>query len=110
MARFFELRVYRCAAGRLPDVLARFERVTLKIWERLGIQQAGFFVTAVGQSNCDLTYLLAWDSVADRQAKWTAFQTDAEWIAARAQSEKNGQIVESIGNQLLQPVPFSVLQ
>ena len=102
-----ELRVYRCVPGRLPALLNRFENVTLKLWEKHGIKQAGFFTTLVGESNQDLTYLLAWESLADRDKKWAAFQSDPEWIAARAKTEESGQIVSNIVNQLLVPTKFS---
>ena len=59
----YETRVYRCLPGRLPALLNRFENVTLKLWEKHGIKQAGFFTTLVGESNQDLTYLLAWESL-----------------------------------------------
>ena len=38
----YEMRVYRCVPGRLPALLQRFQNVTLKIWEKHGIKQAGF--------------------------------------------------------------------
>jgi hypothetical protein len=103
----YETRVYRCLPGRLPALLNRFETVTLKLWEKHGIKQAGFFTTLVGESNQDLTYLLAWESLADRDKKWAAFQSDPEWIAARAKTEESGQIVSNIVNQLLVPTKFS---
>src|SRR5256884_8345051 len=103
----YEMRVYRCVPGRLPALLKRFETITLKLWEKHGIKQAGFFTTLVGESNQELTYLLAWESLADREKKWTAFQTDPEWISARAQTEADGQIVGNIVNQLLVPTAFS---
>lgn len=102
-----EMRVYRCLPGRLPALLKRFENTTLKLWEKHGIKQAGFFTTLVGESNQDLTYLLAWESLAEREKKWTAFQTDPEWIAARPKTEEDGQIVGNIVNQLLVPTAFS---
>ena len=103
----YETRVYRCLPGRLPALLKRFETITLKLWEKHGIKQAGFFTTLVGESNQELTYLLAWESLADREKKWTAFQSDPEWIAARAKTEADGQIVGNIVNQLLVPTSFS---
>ncbi len=103
----YEMRVYRCVPGRLPNLLQRFETVTLKLWERHGIRQAGFWTTLVGESNQDLTYLLAWDSLAERETKWTAFQSDPEWIAKRAETEKDGPIVANILNQILAPTSFS---
>lgn len=105
-----ELRIYHCVPGRLPDLLKRFETITLALWEKHGIRQAGFWTTLIGDSNQDLTYMLAWESLTEREAKWTAFQTDPDWIAARAGTEKNGQIVASISSQLLQPAAFSAIR
>jgi len=106
----YEMRIYRCLPGRLPALLRRFETVTLKLWEKHGIRQAGFFTTLVGASNQELTYLLAWDSMAERETRWNAFAADPAWLSARAESEKDGQIVENILNQFLQPTAFSAVQ
>jgi hypothetical protein len=103
----YELRVYHCLPNRLPALLKRFENHTLRIWERHGIRQAGFWTTAIGESNHDLTYLLAWESLAEREQKWPAFLSDPEWIAARADSEKDGPILTSFSNSILQPTSFS---
>lgn len=103
----YELRVYRCVPGRLPALLKRFDTITLKLWEKHGIRQAGFWTTLIGESNQDLHYLLAWESLAEREAKWTAFAADPEWIAARAETEKDGQIVAQVTNSILQPTAFS---
>src|ERR1700730_4504046 len=103
----YEMRVYRCIPGRLPALLKRFETITLKIWEKHGIRQAGFFTTLVGLSNQELTYFLAWESLAERETKWTAFMSDPDWIAARAKSGEDGQIVENIVSQFLVPTAFS---
>ena len=102
-----ELRIYRCVPGRLPALLKRFETITLGIWERHGIRQAGFWTTLIGDSNQDLYYLLAWESLAEREKKWGAFMADPEWIAKRAETEKDGAIVANVHSQILQPTPFS---
>jgi hypothetical protein len=106
----YEMRVYRCVPGRLPALLKRFEATTLKLWEKHGLRPAGFFTTLVGESNQELTYFLAWDSMAEREQKWNAFATDPAWISARAESEKDGQIVENIANRLLAPTAFSSIK
>jgi hypothetical protein len=103
----YEMRVYHCVPGRLPALLNRFETRTLAIWQKHGIRQAGFFTTVVGESNQQLVYFLAWESLAEREKKWNAFMADPEWIAARAETEKSGQIVERVINQLLAPTAFS---
>ena len=102
-----EMRVYRCLPGRLPALLKRFETITLPLWEKHGIRQAGFWTTLVGESNQDLTYLVAWESMAEREAKWNAFQSDPDWIAKRTETERDGQIVLTISNAFLAPTAFS---
>jgi NIPSNAP protein len=106
----YEMRVYRCLPGRLPALLKRFEVTTLKLWEKHGIRPAGFFTTLVGASNQELTYFLGWESLAERDKKWGAFATDPEWLAARAKTEEDGQIVDNIVNQLLVPTAFSAMK
>ncbi len=106
----YELRLYHCVPGRLPALLNRFETITLELWERHGIRQAGFWTVAIGESNQDLYYLLAWESLAEREAKWDAFAADPEWLAKRAETEKDGALVASVHNQILQPTSFSSVQ
>ncbi len=106
----YEMRVYRCVPGRLPALLNRFRDITLKLWEKHAIRQVGFFTTLIGESNQELTYILAWESLAEREAKWNAFQADPDWIAARAKTEESGQIVGNIISQMLVPTAFSALK
>ena len=106
----YEMRVYTCIPGRLPALLKRFENHTLKIWERHGIRQAGFFTTLIGTSNQELTYMLAWESMGEREKKWNAFMSDPEWTTARVDSEKDGQIVANIVSQFLAPTTFSAVK
>ena len=103
----YELRIYECVPGRLPDLLNRFDKITTKLWEKHGIKQGGFWTTVIGESNQALTYLIAWDSLADRDTKWNAFQADPEWHTARAGTEANGPIVQRVANSFLQPTSFS---
>jgi hypothetical protein len=106
----YELRIYRAVAGRMPALLNRFQSTTLRMWQKHGIRQAGFWTTMIGESNHDLTYLLAWESLAEREQKWSAFQSDPEWIAARNDSEKDGPIVATLANSILQPTAFSTVR
>ena len=103
----YEQRTYHAMPGRMPDLLRRFEGVTLPIWSRMGIRQAGFWTYLVGGPSHDLVYLLAWESMAERDERWTAFTGDAEWLAKRAESERNGPLISSFTNAFLQPTAFS---
>jgi hypothetical protein len=103
----YELRVYRCMPGRLPDLIKRFDTVTLKLWEKHGIRPSGFWTISVGESNRDLYYMLEWKDLAERERLWGAFMSDPEWLKARAESDRNGPIVETISNTMLTPTAFS---
>ncbi len=105
-----ELRVYHCLPGRLPALNARFENTTLAFWEKYGIRQVGFFTTLVGASNQALTYMLAWDSLAERETRWGAFSADPAWLAARAASEAEAPIVARIENSFLVPTAYSAMK
>jgi hypothetical protein len=103
----YELRIYTTLPGRMPALLKRFETQTLRIWAKHGIRQAGFWTTAVGPSNNELHYMIAWDSMGDRQTRWATFLADPEWIAARDASEKDGLIVANVASSFLAPTSFS---
>jgi hypothetical protein len=90
----YELRIYRCVPGRLPDLLKRAETVTLKLLAKHGIRQAGFWTTIIGECG----------------RKWPLFMDDPEWVATRAETEKNGPLIANVSNTILQPTTFSSVQ
>ena len=103
----YEMRIYKSVPGRLGALISRFQNRTLRIWEKHGIRQAGFWTTLVGESCQQLTYMLEWESLADRETRWAAFLADPEWITTVAETEKDGQLVQDIRNELLLPTAFS---
>jgi hypothetical protein len=105
----YELRVYRPVPGQMPKLLARFKDHVVPIWEKHGIRPVGFWTTLIGESSNELTYILPWESLADRETRWAAFANDPAWHQARDASERDGPIVASIGNQILAPTSFSAL-
>ncbi len=106
----YEMRVYRSAPGKLPALLKRFETVTIDMMKQHGIRPFAFFTTVIGASNHELTYYLAWESLAEREQKMAAFSSDPDWLAARAKTEVDGPLAENITNQILAPTVFSPLQ
>ena len=106
----YEMRIYHCVPGRLPDLNKRFETATLKIWERHGIRPVGFWTVLVGSSNQDLYYMLEWKDMAERERIWNGFLADPEWLQKRAETEKNGPIVASVDNSFLAPTAYSKLK
>jgi hypothetical protein len=105
-----EMRVYHCVPTRLPALLDRFQTITLGFFEKYGIRQIGFWTTLIGPDNHALTYLLQWESLAEREQKWNAFQADPEWIAKRNATEAEKPIVARIENQFLAPTAFSAMR
>lgn len=105
-----ELRIYHCLPGKIGALNERFANTTLKLWEKHGIVPVGFWTVLIGPSNNALYYLLQWESLADRERKWTAFATDPAWLAARAKSEESGPILERTENCMLTPTAYSKLR
>ncbi|PKB65254.1 MAG: NIPSNAP family protein [SAR202 cluster bacterium Io17-Chloro-G2] len=105
----YELRTYETIPGRLPALNARFADHTVGFFKRHGIHIVGFWTEDIGTSN-QLVYMLGFDSLADREAKWAAFQADPDWNKARAESEVDGPINARVKNQILRPTAYSPMQ
>jgi NIPSNAP len=102
-----ELRIYHVLPGGMPGLLQQFEKVTIPIWKKHGIEQLGFWTVLTGESNHDLYYVLEWESLAEREQKWNDFQADPDWVAARSEAAKDGPRVASVSNMFLRPTAFS---
>ncbi len=105
-----ELRIYHCMPGKLPAVLTRFQNETLAFFEKYGIRQIGFWTVGVGGSSADFYYIVEYDSMTDRDTKWSAFQGDPDWLEVRRRTEADGPIVAAVTNLMLQPTAFSPLR
>lgn len=106
----YELRIYHCVPGRLPDLNKRFETITLKIWERHGIRAVGFWTVLIGESNHDLYYMLEWKDLAERERIWNQFIVDPEWTTKRAETERNGPLITHLTNYILTPTTYSKMK
>ena len=80
--------------------------------EKYGIRQAGFWTVAIGESSNDLYYMLAWESLAEREKKWSAFGSDPDWIKARIQTETEagGPLTTNMDNYILAPTSYSAVK
>ena len=105
----YELRIYETMPGRLPDLNDRFANHTVGFFERHGIKVVGFWTEEIGTSN-RLVYMLGYDSLADRETKWAAFQADPDWQRVRAETEQNGPINARVHNKILRPTSYSPMQ
>lgn len=96
----FELRTYRAAEGKMPELQARFINHTLGLFDRYGIHSVGYWVR---EDDPSLLVYLLWHE-GDPKASWDAFRQDPDWVAARAASEENGSLTASIESVFLDPV------
>ncbi len=106
----YELRIYECFAGKLPDLNKRFANHTMKLFEKYGIVNVGYWTTEVGPSANELTYLLGFRDANHRMEAWASFRADPEWHKVVEESHRNGILVKNVRNQLLAPTPYSPMQ
>lgn len=106
----YELRSYTAMPGRLGDLTNRFATITLGLWEKHGIRPVGFWTALIGPTNQRLYYMLAWESLAERERIWNGFMGDKEWLTKRAETERNGPLIASLANEILEPTAFSPMK
>ena len=105
----YELRVYDIPPLRMKDINDRFANHTTRIWKKLGIRPVAFWENVTGPNNT-LTYLLAWESLEERERKWDAFVSDPEWLKVMEETHKNGPIVLRNTNTIMRPTSYSSMQ
>ncbi|MGN6814201.1 MAG: NIPSNAP family protein [Thermomicrobiales bacterium] len=107
----YELRTYTATPGMMDRLHARFRDNTRRIFARHGIQSVGYWVqSAPDDGTGDLVYLVTHASAEAAVENWQAFRADPEWIAAKAESERDGPIVANITSRFLEPTDYSALQ
>lgn len=105
-----ELRTYHAMPGRLPDLNRRFAEITMGYFKKHGIDVVGFWTNEIGGSSDQLLYILAYESLADREKKWGAFIADQERLTKFAETEKNGPLVRRLTAQILRPTAYSPMK
>jgi len=106
--RVYELRTYTSAEGKLPELLARFRDHTVKLFEKHGMTNVGYWVPQAepGHSNT-LIYMLSFPSKEAADKSWAAFRADPEWTKVRTESEVNGRLTTRVESVFLDPADFS---
>jgi hypothetical protein len=105
----YEWRIYHAVPGKINALNDRFQKITIRLFEKHGIKTVGFWEAVVGTSNV-LFYMLAWESMSQREKAWNSFQSDPEWIEAKQETEKDGPLVKSVTNMLLKPTSYSSMK
>ncbi len=103
----YEMRVYDAMPGKLPALNDRFADHTIGFFKDHGIGILGFWTAEIGTSN-QLTYILNFDNMGDREKKFAAFGADKRWQEVRAETESEGPFVSSITNTFMRLTPYSM--
>jgi hypothetical protein len=104
--RCFELRTYHANEGKLDALHGRFRDHTIKLFEKHGFQNIGYWVPRDNKDNV-LIYVIASPDMEANKASWKAFIDDAEWKAAYKESVNDGKLVGKIDSVFLQATDYS---
>ena len=106
----YEYRVYDAAPGKMAELHARFRDHTVKLFERHGIKNIGYWTSNIGDYSNRLIYIVAFESMEQRERAWAAFGADPDWQRVYRESEVEGPLTSRIFNTLLNPTDYSPLQ
>jgi hypothetical protein len=110
-SKVFELRTYTAPEGKLPNLLARFSDHTLRIFEKHGMVNVGYWVPQDTPASANtLIYILSHDSRAAAERSWAASREDAEWQRIAEESQVDGRIVSSVESVFMNAADFSPMQ
>lgn len=101
----YELKKYQAHPGKAQALKERFERVTLPLFERAGIQVLYCFEEPAEPEA--FYYLTVFPDEAAREAAWQAFGADPEWQRAKAATEQDGPLLASQSTTVLRQARFS---
>lgn len=109
--KVYELRIYTCFPGRLPNLVTRFKEHTLALFEQHQIHNVYYFTTDEKPGvQPKLAYFVTHENMDAAKKSWDAFRNDPAWVKVRDDSEKDGKIVEKIEATYLIPLNFSKLR
>lgn len=105
-SKVYELRVYYCNDGKLETLLERFRNHTIKLFEKHGMTNIGYWVPINNEEN-KLVYILSYPSVEARDKSWKDFMEDPDWKSVMELSEVKGKIIKMIESTMLSETDFS---
>lgn len=109
--KVFELRTYKATPGNLDKLLTRFRDHTMRIFEKHGMTNIGYWIpTDEAESVDTLVYLLSHESQEAATASWRAFSQDPEWQKVNADSNANGPILDSVQRKFMSATDFSQMK
>ena len=106
--RFFEMRTYHAAEGKLEPLHNRFRQHTNALFRKHRIEMIGYWTPADGPASKNtLVFLLAYPSREAREKSWKEFEADPDWQKAKKASEVNGRLVTRADQVFMTPTDYS---
>ena len=104
----YELRTYHLNEGKLPLILNRFRTKETELFERHGMHPVAYW-TPVDEplAGRTLIYIVRHRNRGAAAESWKAFGADPEWVALKAESEKDGAFVKLHESTFLKLTDFS---
>ncbi len=104
----YELRIYHLNEGRQDLILDRFRTKETQIFARCGMHGVAYWVpTDEPLAGKTLIYLLRHKSREAAKESWAKFSADPEWVALKAETEKNGTFVKLHESTFMKLTDFS---
>ncbi|MCC6165306.1 MAG: NIPSNAP family protein [Acidobacteria bacterium] len=109
--RVFEMRTYYTYPGKLGDLNTRFRDHTLRLFEKHGMTNVGYWVPQDEPAHGNtLVYVIAHASREQARKNWAAFGADPDWVKAKTASEVNGRIVEKVDSVFMDAIDYSPIK
>ena len=109
--RVFELRTYTAPDGKLPDLNARFRNHTMRIFQKHGMSNVGYWVPQDAPlKDNTLVYIISHASRDAAKKSWADFAADPEWKKVSAESQVNGRIVTTVASIFMDPTDYSPIK
>jgi hypothetical protein len=110
--RVFEMRTYTAPPGKLDALQKRFRDHTLRIFEKHGMTNIGYWVPAdAPNSENTLVYIIAHKDRETAKKSWAAFSADPEWQKVRKESMADGvSLTTKVESVFLNPTDYSPIK
>ena len=110
-AKVFEIRTYHTFPGRLDALHKRFREHTMKMFEKHGMSNIGYWVPQDSPASGNtLIYVISHQSREAARANWAAFVADPEWKKISEASQVDGKIVERIESVFMDATDYSPIK
>jgi hypothetical protein len=109
--KVFEIRTYHTFPGRLEALHKRFREHTMKVFEKHGMTNVGYWVPQDSPAHeSTLIYVISHSSREAAKANWAAFNADPEWKKISDASQVDGKIVERVESVFVDATDYSPLK